>query len=164
MTGLGEVAAAISAGMAILNGLQKRAEEAKDDDLLSQVKDLRERALRVLGAAEEAGDLRAAMGAIREARGCLELLGRVTGELVEKHAHLHAVVPQAGPSEEARRSFEAMPEDERRVLQLIAQRMALRNPENPNSFPPIGEKIRELLDPQVRERHHVELRTALADH
>ena len=139
-------------------------EVAQADDLLSQVKDLRERALRVLGAAEEAGDLRAAMGAIREARGCLELLGRVTGELVEKHAHLHAVVPDAGQSEEARRRFEAMPEDERRVLQLIAQRMALRDPEKPNAFRPIAEEVREILDPEVRERHHAELREALTDH
>ena len=95
---------------------QEAREVARADDLLGQVRDLQERALRVLGAAEAAGDLRAATGAIREARGCLELLGKVTGELVEKHAHIHAEIPSRQASEEARRAVESMPQDERRIL------------------------------------------------
>ena len=39
------------------------------------------RALSILDTAEGAGDLRTALGGIREARGCLELLGRLEGDL-----------------------------------------------------------------------------------
>ena len=141
-----------------------KAHEAREvahaDDLLSHVRDLGERALRVLGAAEEAGDLRAATGAIREARGCLELLGKVTGELVEKHAHLHAAVPTSGASQEARRAFEAMPEDDRRVIRRIAQRLAIRGPSSPR---PLAEEIREIIDPELLERDHTEAREALIE-
>jgi hypothetical protein len=43
----------------------------------------------ILDQAEATGDLRVALYAIKEARGCLELVGKVTGELIERHAHLH---------------------------------------------------------------------------
>lgn len=63
----------------------REAEEIADaDDLLSQVKDLQARALTVLDKAEEAGELRTALGAIREARGNLELLAKLLGELDER--------------------------------------------------------------------------------
>ena len=62
-----------------------KAEEAKEiaraDTLLNQVRDLQTRAMRILQQAEQAGDLRTACTAIREARGTLELLAKVTGEL-----------------------------------------------------------------------------------
>jgi hypothetical protein len=48
------------------------------------VRDLQERALDILGKAEEAGELRTALGAIREARGNLELLAKLLGELDER--------------------------------------------------------------------------------
>ncbi len=51
------------------------------DDLLAQVRDLQARALTVLDTAETAGDLKVALAAIREARGCIELFGRLAGEL-----------------------------------------------------------------------------------
>jgi hypothetical protein len=57
------------------------AEVARGDDLLGQVRDLHARALAILGTAEGAGELRAALGAIREARGCIELLAKLLGEL-----------------------------------------------------------------------------------
>ena len=56
-------------------------EVARADDLLSQVRDLQARALAILEQAEQAGDLRTALGAIREARGNLELLAKMIGEL-----------------------------------------------------------------------------------
>ena len=62
-----------------------KAREAKEvaaaDDLLTQVQDLHKRALGILDKAEGANDLRAATGAIRETRGCLELLGKLAGQL-----------------------------------------------------------------------------------
>lgn len=57
------------------------AEVARGDDLLAQVRDLHARALSVLGTAESTGELRAALGAIREARGCVELLAKLMGEI-----------------------------------------------------------------------------------
>jgi hypothetical protein len=59
-------------------------EVAQADTLLEQVRDLQERALDILDKAEEAGELRTALGAIREARGNLELLAKLLGELDER--------------------------------------------------------------------------------
>jgi hypothetical protein len=63
---------------------QAAEEVAQADDLLDQVRDLQERALSILDAAEEAGELRIALSAIREARGNLELLAKLLGELDER--------------------------------------------------------------------------------
>lgn len=63
---------------------QDAAEAAEADDLLAQVRALQARALGILDTAEAAGQLLAALGAIREARGCLELLGKLMGELDER--------------------------------------------------------------------------------
>jgi hypothetical protein len=64
-----------------------KAQEARSvtqaDDLLTQVKSLQSRALSILDRAESAGDLRTAIMAIREARGNLELLAKLLGELQE---------------------------------------------------------------------------------
>ena len=56
---------------------------AQADDLLAQVRELQAKALAILGKAEAAGDLKVALSAIREARGNLELLGKLAGELQE---------------------------------------------------------------------------------
>ena len=69
---------------------REAAEATRADDLLGQVQDLQQRALGVLARAESTGDLRAATAAIREARGCLEFLGRLAGQLAEQHVHTHA--------------------------------------------------------------------------
>ncbi len=63
---------------------QAAEEVAEADDLLSQVQDLQARAHGILDRAERAGDLRTALGAIREARGNLELLAKLLGELDER--------------------------------------------------------------------------------
>ena len=60
---------------------QKAREAADADALLAQVVDLRDKALAVLEKAEGSDDLRAAVSAIREARGCVELLAKLAGEL-----------------------------------------------------------------------------------
>lgn len=67
---------------------------ANGDDLLNQVRDLQRRAVAILGRAEEEGDHRVALAAIREARGCLELLGRLAGELQERQTVNVLVNPQ----------------------------------------------------------------------
>ncbi len=58
---------------------QQATEAAQADALLAQVVDLRDKALGVLEMAEGSADLRAAVSAIREARGCVELLGKLAG-------------------------------------------------------------------------------------
>ena len=57
------------------------ADVASADDLLAQVVGLRDKALAILTHAETAEDWRAAIAAIREARGCVELLGKLAGQL-----------------------------------------------------------------------------------
>ncbi len=60
----------------------KEAEEiTQADSLLEQVKSLQNRVFNILTQAEEAGDLRTALGAIREARGFLEFLCKLASEL-----------------------------------------------------------------------------------
>ena len=63
---------------------QEAEEVAHADDLLKQVRDLQGRALAILDKADEAGELRTALAAIREARGNLELLAKLLGELDER--------------------------------------------------------------------------------
>ena len=62
-----------------------KATEAKEtalaDDLLAQVRALRNKAISILTTAEKAGDLRTALLGVREARACIELLLEVEGEL-----------------------------------------------------------------------------------
>jgi hypothetical protein len=59
-------------------------EAARADDLLDQVRSLQTHALGILERAEKAGDLRTALAAISQARGNLELLGKLAGELDER--------------------------------------------------------------------------------
>ena len=56
-------------------------ESIRADDLLRQVKNLQEKSLEILARAEEVGDLRSCTSAINETRKCLELLGKLAGEL-----------------------------------------------------------------------------------
>lgn len=67
---------------------------ARADDLLDQVQRLRDRALGILDQAETAGDLRTAVSAVREARGCVELLGKLAGELQEGQTVNVLVMPE----------------------------------------------------------------------
>ncbi len=60
---------------------QAAAEAAQADALLAQVVDLRDRAIGILDTAEASEELRVALNAIREARGCVELLAKLAGQL-----------------------------------------------------------------------------------
>jgi hypothetical protein len=62
---------------------QAAADSTRADGLLLQVEALKAKALGLLEAAEKAGDLRTALTGIKEARGCLELLAKLLGELDE---------------------------------------------------------------------------------
>ena len=52
--------------------------------MLRQVRALQSKTLSILLQAEGAGDLRTALAAIREARGNVELLAKLSGELDER--------------------------------------------------------------------------------
>lgn len=58
-------------------------EAARADDLLEQLRHLQTHAFDILQRAENAGDLRTALAAISQARGTLELLAKLLGELDE---------------------------------------------------------------------------------
>ena len=96
-----------------------KAEEAKEvsraDDLLKQVRALQNKTLNLLLKAESAGDLRTALQGVREARGNVELLAKLSGELDERPVvnvlvspewlELRAVIVGAlEPHQEARRA------------------------------------------------------------
>jgi hypothetical protein len=73
---------------------QDAAEVAHADNLLEQVKHLQSRALTILDKAEASGDLRTALSAIREARGNLELLAKLLGELQQEGTVNVLVAPE----------------------------------------------------------------------
>jgi len=64
---------------AAIAGSPNLVESNRGDDLLLQVQHLREKSLAILERAERAGQLNVALGAIREVRECLTLLGRLLG-------------------------------------------------------------------------------------
>ena len=61
-------------------------EVAAGDDLVQQVRDLQGKALGILKSAEASGDLKTALGAIKEAGGCMELLAKLVYTLAKDHA------------------------------------------------------------------------------
>jgi hypothetical protein len=63
---------------------QEAQEVARADDLLDEVRSLQARTLTILDRAERVGDLRTALRAIKEARGNLELLAKLMGQIDER--------------------------------------------------------------------------------
>jgi hypothetical protein len=75
---------------AMLVKAQEAQAVARADDLLDEVRSLQARALTILDRAERVGDLRTALRAIREARGNLELLAKLVGQIDERpQAQIH---------------------------------------------------------------------------
>jgi transposase-like protein len=77
-----------------LTKAREAQEVTKADSLLDQVIELRDKALSILAKAERAGELRTALQGVREAKGCLELLARLQGELQERTTVNVLVNPQ----------------------------------------------------------------------
>ncbi len=77
---------------AVLAAAQEAQEAAHGDDLLAQVRALQDKALAILDKAEAAGQLNVALQGVREARGCLELLARLLGELQETGPTVNVLV------------------------------------------------------------------------
>jgi len=70
------------------------AEVARGDDLLDQVDQLLRWARGIIAEAAKAKDLRTALQGIREARGCLELMGQLMGELEKGQTVNVLVMPE----------------------------------------------------------------------
>jgi len=66
---------------AALSTAKAAVQVADADDLLTQLGLLRSKALGLLMKAEAAGDYRTALAGIREARGCIEVMAKMMGEL-----------------------------------------------------------------------------------
>jgi hypothetical protein len=73
---------------------QVAQEATRADDLVGDVRKLHAIALNQLAKAAQAGDIRTALAGVREARGCLELLGKLLGELDERPVINLLVAPQ----------------------------------------------------------------------
>lgn len=95
---------------------QEAADVAHGDDLLAQVRALQARTLAILATAEGCGALAVALRAISEARGNLELLAKLLGELQQEGtvsvvmnpewAQLRGIIVAAvAPYPEARRAL-----------------------------------------------------------
>jgi len=69
---------------ALLQKAQEAEEVSQADTLLAQVEELKAKAWKLLNKAERAGDLRTALSGVREAKGCLELLAKLQGELQQE--------------------------------------------------------------------------------
>jgi hypothetical protein len=68
----------------VLTKAEEAREVTKANALLEDIKALRVKAMDILDQAEQAGDLKTALLGIREARGCLELLARVEGQIKDR--------------------------------------------------------------------------------
>jgi hypothetical protein len=79
---------------ATMTKAKEAKEEAHADNLLGQVKELQGKATQLLLAAEKQGDFRTALAGIREARGCVELLAKLLGELDESPTINVTISPQ----------------------------------------------------------------------
>jgi hypothetical protein len=67
----------------ILSKAQEAEEVSHSDDLLDQLRKLKDRAMGILDKAEKAELLTTALGAIREIRGVLETFAKLSGQLQE---------------------------------------------------------------------------------
>ena len=77
-----------------LKKAQEAQEVARATSLLEQITELRDRALRILEKAENAGKLKIALDGIKEARECLELLAKLQGELAQEGTINVTISPQ----------------------------------------------------------------------
>lgn len=75
---------------------KEAAEVSQASDLLGEIRRLQDKALDILAQAEAAGDLRTALMGVREARSCLELAARVSGQVRDQlNVSQHLVIIQA---------------------------------------------------------------------
>jgi hypothetical protein len=102
------------------------ADVARADSLLDEVRGLQARTLRILASAEAAGDAATALRAVREARGGLELLAKLLGELDEAPT-VNVSVNAGWPALRTAllSALEPFPEARRAVVQAIADDHAI---------------------------------------
>jgi transposase-like protein len=101
---------------------QEAKEVARADSLLDQLKQLQKKALTLLDKAEAAGDLRTALQGVREAKGCLELLAKLQGELAQEGT-INILVMPAWVSLRTiiLRTLEPYPEARMKIAQALSE-------------------------------------------
>lgn len=98
----------------------KEAEEMADaDDLLAQVRHLKDKALSILETAEAAGELRTALTGIKEARGCLELQTRMLCEIDRRSGEQPGRRPPAIRGSGGLLVIDRTPEEQREFERVI---------------------------------------------
>jgi hypothetical protein len=104
----------------------KKAQDVQEmiqaDSLLRQMLYLQSRALTILRTAEASGELKTALGAIREARGNLELLAKLGGELAQEGTINILVMPAwVSLRTVILRALESYPEARLKIAQALSE-------------------------------------------
>jgi hypothetical protein len=102
------------------------AEGARGIDLRASADELRGKAMGLLAKAEASGDLRTALQGVREAARCLELMGRLGGE-IDESVHLNIAI---APEVTALQSFlirlcDTVPAARPHIMELQSRRSTL---------------------------------------
>jgi len=71
--------------------LKSEVESVQGNDTLTEVRELKVRAMDILAQAQDAGDLKTALVGIREARGCLELCLKAEGQ-IDKQPQINILI------------------------------------------------------------------------
>ncbi|HVE90922.1 MAG TPA: hypothetical protein VNE62_01285 [Actinomycetota bacterium] len=103
--------------------------------LLDSARMLEQRAIRLIEESEQAGDRRAAVAALREARGCIELQARMTGQL-EVSASGRAGVQATQVNVQVDTQARDLDEELRRVLRERQEEAAMRERRQTPQLPP----------------------------
>jgi len=98
-------------------------EQSRGDDLLEQLGAIRTKAISILVTAERTGDLKVALGAIREARGCIELLAELR-QVLDRRPIVNVLMSPEWPMISAV-VMEAVEGDPDRRLRVIERLRAL---------------------------------------
>jgi hypothetical protein len=108
--------------MAQISAADQQRQTEHSHILVAQVDQLRQRATNLLDVAEKAGSLAIALQAIREARSCLELLGRISGKLQDSRTVNVTVFNSPEWSRLVRKivdSLQDFPEARQRLIQIL---------------------------------------------
>ena len=99
------------------------SEVARADDLLNQLQLLQKVTMLILSRAEQAGALRTMLGAVREARENLELIGRLVGDLRDGSAVNLLIVSPEWATVRAKlvRALQPFPEARQAVLAALEE-------------------------------------------
>lgn len=114
-----------------IESAKAKDEEARGQTLLEQVRWLQETTLKALKVAERDDDTRCLLAAVKEARGNLELLGKLTGELATGPTAVAIAGAQASSTAGVETQLQALTDEElaeelRAALEAVEARIAAK--------------------------------------